>query len=121
MMQQRQGVKPVPGAIMGIAKKSIGLTIAIPTYCREHVLLETVHHLRSLNVATVEILVLDQSACHTPQVQNELSMLHAVGQIRIIKLNEPSIPKAMNCGLVEATHDLVLFVDDDVIPEAGFV
>jgi GT2 family glycosyltransferase len=105
---------------MSIAKKSAGLTIAIPTYCREQVLLETVHRLLSL-IPSTEILVLDQSASHIPQVQSELSRLHALGQIRLFKLNEPSIPKAMNCGLVEASHELVLFVDDDIIPEADFI
>ena len=108
-------------AIMDVVKKTDGLTIAIPTYCREHVLLETVHHLISLNVPSSEILVLDQSASHLPQVQSELSRLDAVGQIRLIKLNQPSIPRAMNCGLVEARHDLVLFVDDDIIPEATLI
>ena len=106
---------------MGIVKETAGLTIAIPTYCREQVLLETVHRLLSLNAPTIEVLVLDQSASHIPRVQSELSRLHALGQIRLFKLNEPSIPRAMNCGLVEASHDLVLFVDDDIIPEATFI
>jgi GT2 family glycosyltransferase len=107
--------------IVGMAKKPAGLTIAIPTYCREQVLLETVHHLISLNGPTIEILILDQSASHIPQVQSELSRLHAHGQIRLFNLDEPSIPRAMNRGLVEASHDLVLFVDDDIIPEADLI
>jgi glycosyltransferase involved in cell wall biosynthesis len=106
---------------MDVANKTDGVTIAIPTYCREHVLLETIHHIMSLNVPSSEILVLDQSASHLPQVQSELSRLHVAGQIRLIKLNQPSIPRAMNCGLVEARHDLVLFVDDDIIPEATLI
>jgi GT2 family glycosyltransferase len=98
-----------------------GLTIAIPTYCREQILLETLNHLISFSVPDIEILVLDQSASHSPQVESELSRLHTVGQIRLIKLKEPSIPRAMNRGLVEASHDLVLFVDDDIIPEEDFI
>jgi GT2 family glycosyltransferase len=109
------------GAIVDVAKKTTGLTIAVPTYCREQILLETVQHLISLNASGSEILVLDQSASHIPYVQSELSRLHAAGQIRLIKLNRPSIPKAMNCGLVEASHDIVLFVDDDIVPEADFI
>jgi GT2 family glycosyltransferase len=102
-------------------KASAALTIAIPTYCREWVLVETVHHLLSLNAPTIEILVVDQSPSHTPQVENELSRLCSLGKIRLVKLNEPSIPKAMNSGLIEARHDLVLFVDDDIIPEADLI
>src|SRR6516225_166093 len=106
---------------MDVATKTAGLTVAIPTYCREHVLLETIHHIISLNVPGSEILVLDQSASHIPHVQSELWRLHVAGQIRLIKLNQPSIPKAMNRGLIEASHDLVLFVDDDIIPEPDLV
>jgi GT2 family glycosyltransferase len=106
---------------MVIPKRSTGLTIAIPTYRREQVLIETIRHLLSFNNQTTEILVLDQSPSHAPQVQSELLRLHALGQIRLLRLDEPSIPKAMNCGLVKAMHDLVLFVDDDIIPEADFI
>src|SRR5262249_37540431 len=97
------------------------LTIAIPTYCREQVLLETIHHLLSLQSPNTEILVLDQSPSHIPQVESELLRLHAIGKIRLLRLDEPSIPKAMNYGLVKAKHDLVLFVDDDIIPEANLI
>src|SRR5262249_13602632 len=103
--------------MMGATKRSAGLSIAVPTYRRDQGLLHTVHYFLSLHDPTIEILVLDQSASHIPWAQSELSRLHALGQIRLFKLNGPSIPKAMNCGLVEATHDLVLFIDDDIIPE----
>jgi GT2 family glycosyltransferase len=106
---------------MGVGKKLDALTIAIPTYRREQVLIETVRHFVSLNDPAIEILILDQSTSHIPQVQSELSRLHAIGQIRLFKLNEPSIPRAMNCGLIEAGHDLVLFVDDDIVPEANLI
>jgi len=106
---------------VGIAENSTGLTIAIPTYGRGRILLETVNHLISSNAPTDEILVLDQSPSHIPQVQSELSSLQKRGKIRLLKLNEPSIPKAMNCGLVEASHNLVLFVDDDIVPEADLI
>ena len=102
-------------------KSSAGLTIAIPTYRRERVLVKTIHHLLSLSDSNVEILILDQSPFHTPDVQNELSKLHGIGKIHLTELNEPSIPKAMNCGLIEASHDLVVFVDDDIIPEANLI
>jgi GT2 family glycosyltransferase len=102
-------------------KASIGLTIAIPTYCREWVLVETVHHLLSLTAPTIEILVLDQSPSHIPRVQNELSKLCNLSKIRLVKLNEPSVPKTMNSGLIEASHDLVLFVDDDIVPEPDLI
>src|SRR6266516_292662 len=104
----------------GVVQKS-DLTVAIPTYGREKVLIDSIHHLLSLNCANIEILVLDKSAFHLPEVQRELATLHGFGRVRWLRLREPSIPKAMNCGLIEANHDLVLFLDDDIIPEADLV
>jgi hypothetical protein len=54
---------------MDVATKTAGLTVAIPTYCREQTLLETIHHIISFNVPGSEILVLDQSASHIPHVE----------------------------------------------------
>jgi GT2 family glycosyltransferase len=98
-----------------------GITIAIPTYDREQVLIETIRHLLSMYCEKVEVLVLDQSKWHTAQVESELARLHKFGRIRWCMLNEPSIPKAMNRALTEASHDLVLFVDDDIIPENDLI
>src|SRR2546429_2270012 len=83
----------------GVVQKS-DLTVAIPTYGREKVLIDSIHHLLSLNCANIEILVLDQSAFHLPEVQRELATLHGFGRVRWLRLREPSIPKAMNCGLI---------------------
>lgn len=93
------------------------LTVAIPTYRREQVLIDTLHHLLALPSPPAEILVLDQTERHEAATTQQLTELHAKGDIRWIRLTEPSIPKAMNQGLLLASHELVLFVDDDIIPE----
>jgi len=41
--------------------------------------------------------------------------------MRWLRLRDPSIPGAMNRGLLEASHPMVLFLDDDDIPESGLV
>jgi len=63
-----------------------------------------------------ELLVVDQTEAHEPATDSALGALHAQGQIRWIRLSEPSIPAAMNRGLMEASSDIVLFVDDDIRP-----
>ena len=98
------------------AFEALPLTIAIPTYRREQVLIETIESLLALDPRAAEILVLDQTADHEPQTEVMLRKWNEEGQVRWIRLPEPSIPGAMNKGLLDARQDIVLFLDDDIVP-----
>jgi GT2 family glycosyltransferase len=104
-----------------MAQGQLGLTIAIPTYRREQVLLASVQHLLALDPPADEILILDQTVEHEAETEAQLAAWNAEGRIRLLRLAPPSIPKAMNTGLAEAASGIVLFLDDDIIPEANLV
>jgi len=106
-------MKAMPGAL--------SITVAIPTYRREQVLLDTIAYLLDLEHAPAEILVLDQTEQHEVATENHLGELHDAGRIRWLRLATPSIPQAMNRGLLEARQDIVLFLDDDVCPEPELI
>jgi GT2 family glycosyltransferase len=91
------------------------VTVAVPTYERESVLVDTIQALVARGGAG-EILVVDQTARHEPGTEECLRDLAGRGRIRWRRLDRPSIPHAMNVALLEATRPLVLFVDDDVEP-----
>lgn len=95
------------------------LTIAIPTYNRGAILVDTIARLLALDPPASEIVIADQTREHPPAVAGRLAAWHAAGAIRHLRLAEPSIPHAMNVALSEARHELVLFLDDDLIPAAG--
>jgi GT2 family glycosyltransferase len=97
------------------------LTIAIPTYRREGILIDTLRHVRSASEPVVDVIVLDQTFEHTDAVTQSLQEMDVAGAIRWLRLSDPSITRAMNCGLVEARHDIVLFLDDDIVPEPGLI
>ncbi len=97
------------------------LSIAIPSYRREQVLIDTLELLLALPEPADEILLIDQTESHQPATEARLSALQESGAIRWIRQQPPSIPLAMNRGLVEARGDLVLFLDDDVRPDANLV
>jgi GT2 family glycosyltransferase len=100
---------------------SRALTIVVPTYGRDGVLLETLKRLFALNPQPSEMIVVDQTEQHSHQVAFTLASWQASGQMRWLRLKDPSIPGAMNLGLLEASHPVVLFLDDDIIPHPGLV
>jgi GT2 family glycosyltransferase len=97
------------------------LSIVIPTFKRERVLIETLEHLLRLPNPAHEILVIDQTLTHAPATAEQLELLNAAGQIRWIFHQPPSIPAAMNRGALEAGGELLLFLDDDIVPNAALL
>lgn len=97
------------------------LSIVIPTFRRESVLVETLRALAALGERADEIVVVDQTPRHEPDTQHELEAMARSGGLRWIRLEEPSIPGAMNRGLLEARGEVVLFLDDDILPDDALV
>lgn len=93
------------------------ISIVIPTYCRDQVLLDTIGHLLRLQPRAAEIVVVDQTPKHAPETELRLQQLGGDGSIRWLHLSRPSIPGAMNQGLLRAREEIVLFVDDDIVPD----
>lgn len=98
-----------------------GVTVVVPTYGRERVLLETLQAVLDLREPPDEVIVVDQTACHEQQTERYLGRLAAEGRLQWVRLPRPSIPCAMNEGLRNAASELVLFLDDDVVPQPGLV
>ncbi|HEY0142589.1 MAG TPA: glycosyltransferase [Thermoanaerobaculia bacterium] len=97
------------------------LTVAIPTYNRGAILVDTIDRLLALTPPADEIVIVDQTREHPPAIDERLAAWNAAGEIRHIRLPEPSIPHAMNVALEEARGELVLFLDDDLIPGPSLV
>ena len=90
------------------------ISIIIPTYRREMILVNTITQLLGVNHTAHEILVVDQSELHLDKTITNLSNLENKHAISWIKLVKPSIPNAMNVGALKATGDILLFLDDDI-------
>lgn len=95
-------------------------TIAIPTFGRGQVLVDTLRRVLASGGAA-ELLVVDQNQSHDHEVESALRQMHEGGLIQWLRLPTPSVTAAMNVALVQASQEIVIFLDDDVIPEPGLV
>jgi GT2 family glycosyltransferase len=95
------------------------LSVVIPTYQRGAAVVASVGALLDLAVPPDEILIVDQTDAHPREVAEALRELEQAQNIRWLRLAEPSIPHAMNIGLQNASHEIVLFLDDDIVPGTG--
>ena len=104
-----------------MSQTTLPISIIIPTYQREQVLIDTLTYLLALSSRATEIIIVDQTYQHEPEIEQQLRELQEQGKIRLIRLSHPSIPYAMNEGLLAAKCEIVLYLDDDIIPEPEIV
>lgn len=90
------------------------MTVVIPTFGREKVLVETLQAVFRLDPE--ELIVVDQTREHDPETRTFLQEQDESRRLRWELLLEPSIPCAMNTGVLLARSDIVLFLDDDIEP-----
>lgn len=93
------------------------LSVAIPTYGRDKVLIDSIHALLDLSTPPWDLLIVDQTPIHDRESEERLQTWQQQGQIRWLRLERPSITAAMNVALMEARGDRVLFLDDDILPD----
>ena len=98
------------------------LSIVIPSLNRGRVLLDTIGFLQSQTIKAYEIVIVDQTSySEGDAVKQQLLNLDSQKVIRYYHRQEPSIPKAMNAGLLLAESEFVLFLDDDINIKPDFL
>lgn len=97
------------------------ISVIIPTYYREEILLNTIRLLFEQEFKASEIMVVDQTPVQPLMIENQLKNWDKEGLIRWIKYSPPSVTKAMNYGALRAVSDILLFLDDDIIPAVDLI
>ena len=97
------------------------ISVVIPTYGRGPVLVDTVSALLALSDRGDELILIDQTESRDPATAAYLDQAQSRSDFRWLRHAPPGIVGAMNRGLAEARGDIVLFLDDDIVPEADLV
>jgi len=96
----------------------IAASLVIPSYARQDFLLQTVDQFCQFPLEGWEILVIDQSAAPSAELA---ARAEGDQHPEYCHLEARGLPNARNVGIARARGEVVVFVDDDVIPHAGFL
>lgn len=96
------------------------ISIIVPTYNRNEILVNTlrsiINEIENCSVCNIiELIVVDQSTSHTEEVNSFLQKCNNLSYFIYVKEKVASLPNARNVGLLKASGEIVLFLDDDVL------
>ena len=95
------------------------ISLIIPSYNREELLVQTLECALKQDYPDYEILLIDQTKQHSPPTETYL-VTHQE-RIRIFRPAIASVTQARNIGLREAKGELLVFTDDDVSYDETFL
>lgn len=90
------------------------LSVIIPTYNREQILIDTVKDVLQQDYPNLEILIIDQTSEHKIETKNYLQEVAKTGKIKWYQVKWASLPGARNYGVHQSKGEIILFIDDDV-------
>ncbi len=94
------------------------ISVIIPTYNREDALRDSIADVLKQDYPNFEVIVVDQTTTHKPEIQQYLEEMSNQGKIRWFRVNWASLPGARNYAVRRAKGEIILFIDDDVqLPE----
>lgn len=117
-MRRTAGVESPQYDSLAYARR-MKISLIIPTYNREQLLVQTLRCALRQDRDDYEILVIDQTAAHEPDTKKFLQ--ECAGRIHYIHLTQASVTKARNEGLRQALGEILVFVDDDTEFPPGFL
>ena len=97
----------------------IQASLVIPSYNREELLVGTLRCAFAQDCPGLEILLIDQTRSHSPETDAFLAANG--GRFAHVRPDFASVTRARNEGLRRAKGAVIVFIDDDVSFEPGFV
>jgi GT2 family glycosyltransferase len=102
-----------------VSNKDIRVSIIIPTYNREEILPQTVDLILKEDLPDCELILIRQRPRLSPEFQKFLKRTE--NRIRYFTVDWTSVPRACNFGVKKACGEIILMLDDDIIPYPDLV
>jgi GT2 family glycosyltransferase len=97
------------------------ISVIIPTYGREEPLRDSIEDALKQDYPNYEIIVVDQTPQHQPEIESYLKELADTHKIKWFRINWASLPGARNYAVRRSIGEIILFLDDDVKLEPSFL
>jgi GT2 family glycosyltransferase len=97
------------------------VSVIVPTYGREQVLCTSIEDVLAQDYPDFEVIVVDQTPQHLPETEAKLAQWADGGKIQWHRLRWASLPGARNFAARRSSGEILIFIDDDVRLEPGFI
>ncbi|MGB8657587.1 MAG: glycosyltransferase [Candidatus Zixiibacteriota bacterium] len=97
----------------------VRVSIIIPTYNREEILPQTVDLILQNNYPDSELIIIHQKPSLSEQFTEFLKRTGS--RIRYFTVEWNSVPRACNFGVENSRGEIILMLDDDIIPDGALV
>lgn len=95
------------------------VSIIVPTYNREEPLCNTIRSILDQKYDNYELLVVDQTLQHSDETVAFLAQ-HK-NKFKLLCIESEGLPHARNEGIAASKGDIIIFCDDDVLLESGWI
>jgi glycosyltransferase involved in cell wall biosynthesis len=97
------------------------ISVIIPTYGREEPLRDSIEDVLKQDYPNFEVLVVDQTSKHQPEIEAYLQEVTVAGKIKWFRIDWASLPGARNYAVRRSSGEIILFIDDDIRLESGYL
>jgi len=95
-------------------KQHISVSVVIPTFNRDDVLVNTIESVLNQNPLPDEFWIIDQTVQHDFETEKFLVEVRQRG-VKVVRLQNPGVCFARNLGAALSNSDVILYLDDDVV------
>ncbi|MBI3624046.1 glycosyltransferase family 2 protein [Candidatus Saccharibacteria bacterium] len=98
------------------------VTVGIPTYNRNQILLDTIKQLLLQTYESYEVIVADQTEQPAPDTLKAIeALVKKDSRLRYFRITPANLPAARNFIIQKAKGQLILFIDDDIQVGSQFI
>ena len=94
------------------------VSLIIPTYNRQEIVFQTLQYIKQQSISGFEVVLVDQTESNDSNLNN---FKDDGFKYKYLKIKETGLPNARNVGVENAKGEILIFIDDDSIPDSDLI